>query len=154
MIGDYGYLYGNDDKMDEASARAKILFSEEDGSSPQNPSLYAKLDFNNVFTKAQRGEIAHVAYESPLSFDMNISNKLYMRLLGDVSIIAVTNAIASQNGMIYIQQDEVGNHDITWDSSFKFFGASDESLVPNDINAYRYEIFDESNILIELIGSF
>jgi len=109
----------------------------------------------NVYTKAQRTEPYEMflqSFYSPAAMDMEDGNDFYFNLIeGDLTIGAPTNMDDNQSGIIEIEQDATGGHDITWNAIFSFMNTPDEDTTGLKRNYYSYHVY-RGKILISYIG--
>jgi len=110
------------------------------------------LTETNTFSAGQRGHIVTIGYNTTINPDLATSNRFECTLTGDVTVGLPTNIVSGQGGMIYLAQDAVGSHTITFDSMFIPMGDITPVTDPNTINIYVFEVYDASKILITRLG--
>jgi hypothetical protein len=94
---------------------------------PAIGSAIVQRTVNNVFSKAQRGNVLPVAYASTITLDMNGSNNYRVSTLAGNLTVANPSAITAapgQGGSIWFEQDGTGSRTISFGSMFKFAGGT------------------------------
>jgi hypothetical protein len=106
---------------------------------------------NNVFSKAQRGQIASVSYASSVVLSFNNANNFKINTLtGNVTIANPSSLAASpgQGGSIWTTQDGSGSRTVSFGSAFSFPAgeAPTASTASGTTDRTDYKVRDASTI--------
>ena len=145
------FTYELQDQYDEAYIHSQSLHAPVDAE--HNHPDTALTSINNTFTKAQIGSVEVLTYSTTTTIDLSLSNRFTVTLTGDI-IIDSSSAVQGQGGLIYIEQDAVGNHTAMWDSEFIFFDEPSEETSADMVNMYAYEVYSKDKIIVSYLGVF
>ena len=89
--------------------------------------IYSNGEMLSTLQTAPR--LKRVAFENPLLLDCSNADRIWVELTGDTQI-ELAQALSGQTVTVILQQDAVGNHQITWAQNVRF--SSD--IPPRNLN--------------------
>ncbi len=87
-------------------------------------TLYSALASVNLFTKAQRGAFTTLTDASTVALDLSLANNYVVTLAGNRTLGNPTNAVAGQQGVILVHQDQTGSRTLAYAFLYGVAGGS------------------------------
>lgn len=114
----------------------------------------AGVAVNNLFTAAQRGQIAVLTDAATITPDFGVANMFRVQLGGNRILANPTNLVEGQSGSIDIHQDNTGGRTLTFDWGWDFPGGTVPSLTSSirakDKLGYQVDVARQSAVTISI----
>lgn len=100
-----------------------------------SPSIVARLNATEAFTKGQSGAVLALTYQSSITPDFAASNNFSLTMQGSAMLSNPVNVVAGQSGLIAISQDATGSRLLSYGTSYIF-----QSGVPPVLTASAFAL--------------